>query len=55
VRQAFFLHHYFFHGKLVQSVPVFTMMSMDRQPTLATPAETAAMKAIIYRDPLIYR
>ena len=55
VRQAFFLHHYFFHGKLVQSVPVFTMMSMDRQPTLATPAQAEEMKKIIYRDPLIYR
>lgn len=55
VRQAFFVHHYFFHGKLVQSVPVFTLMSMDRQPTLATPAEAAAMKKIVFRDNLIYR
>jgi poly-gamma-glutamate capsule biosynthesis protein CapA/YwtB (metallophosphatase superfamily) len=55
VRQAFFLHHYFFQGKLVQSVPVFTYMSLDRQPTLATPAQAAEMKSIIFRDPLIYR
>jgi poly-gamma-glutamate capsule biosynthesis protein CapA/YwtB (metallophosphatase superfamily) len=55
VRQAFFLHNYFFHGHLVQSVPVFTFMADDRQPTLATPEEADAMKAIIYKDELIYR
>ncbi len=54
VRQAFFVHHYFFHGKLVQSVPVFTFMSDDRQPTLATPEQAAEMKAIVFQDALLY-
>jgi len=55
VRQAFFLHHYFFAGRLVQSVPVFTFMSDERQPTLATPDQAAAMKDIIFRDDLLYK
>jgi poly-gamma-glutamate synthesis protein (capsule biosynthesis protein) len=55
VRQAFFLHHYFFAGRLVQSVPVFTYMSDERQPTLATPEQAAAMKAIVFQDELLYR
>jgi poly-gamma-glutamate synthesis protein (capsule biosynthesis protein) len=54
VRQAFFVHHYFFAGRLVQSVPVFTYMAADRQPTLATPAQAAAEKGIAYRDELLY-
>jgi hypothetical protein len=54
VRQAFFVHHYFFDGRLVQSVPVFTYMAADRQPTLATAEQAKAMKAIVYRDELIY-
>ncbi len=54
VRQAFFVHHYFFQGRLVQSVPVFTFMAGDRQPTLATKEQAAAMKALSYRDELLY-
>jgi poly-gamma-glutamate capsule biosynthesis protein CapA/YwtB (metallophosphatase superfamily) len=55
VRQAFFVHHYFFEGRLVQSIPVFTYMSDDRQPTIATPEQAAAMKAIVFDDALLYR
>lgn len=55
VRQAFFVHHYFFEGRLVQSVPVFTYMSDDRQPTIATPAQAAEMRAIVFDDALLYR
>jgi len=55
VRQAFFVHHYFFEGRLVQSVPVFTYMSDDRQPTIATPEQAAAMRAIAFDDALLYR
>ncbi|MBA3539948.1 MAG: CapA family protein [Deltaproteobacteria bacterium] len=54
VRQAYFVHNYFFEGRLVQSVPVFTFMSDERQPTLATPAQAAEMKALIYQDALLY-
>jgi poly-gamma-glutamate capsule biosynthesis protein CapA/YwtB (metallophosphatase superfamily) len=55
VRQAFFVHHYFFEGRLVQSVPVFTYMSDDRQPTIATPEQAAEMRAIVFDDALLYR
>jgi hypothetical protein len=55
VRQAYFLHHYFFGGRLVQSVPVFTWMSDERQPTIATPEQAAAMKAVVFKDALLYR
>jgi poly-gamma-glutamate capsule biosynthesis protein CapA/YwtB (metallophosphatase superfamily) len=54
VRQAFFLHHYFFDGRLVQSVPVFTYMSDDRQPTIATPEQAAEMRAIAFDGALLY-
>jgi poly-gamma-glutamate synthesis protein (capsule biosynthesis protein) len=54
VRQAFFVHHHFFEGRLVQSVPVFTWMSDDRQPTIATPAQAAEMRAIAFDDALLY-
>jgi poly-gamma-glutamate capsule biosynthesis protein CapA/YwtB (metallophosphatase superfamily) len=54
VRQAFFLHHYFFDGRLVQSVPVFTWISDARQPGIATREQAAEMKAIAYRDELLY-
>jgi poly-gamma-glutamate synthesis protein (capsule biosynthesis protein) len=54
VRQAFFLHHYFFGGRLVQSTPVFTFMSATRQPTLATPQQADAVRAAIFRDSLVY-
>jgi hypothetical protein len=54
VRQAFFVHAFFFDGKLVQAVPVFTFMSDDRQPTLATPEQAAAEKKIIFEDARIY-
>jgi poly-gamma-glutamate capsule biosynthesis protein CapA/YwtB (metallophosphatase superfamily) len=54
VRQAFFVHHYFFEGRLVQSVPVFTYMSDERQPTIATPEQAAEMHAIAFDDAMLY-
>ena len=54
VRQAFFVHHYFFEGRLVQSVPVFTYMSDGRQPTIATPEQAAEMRAIVFDDAMLY-
>ncbi|HWO19394.1 MAG TPA: CapA family protein [Kofleriaceae bacterium] len=54
VRQAFFVHHYFFEGRLVQSVPVFTYMSDERQPTIATPEQAAEMQAIAFDPALLY-
>nr|HEX4317431.1 CapA family protein [Kofleriaceae bacterium] len=54
VRQAFFVHHYFFDGRLVHSAPVWTFMASDRQPALATPEQITAEKAIVYKDDLLY-
>ncbi len=54
VRQAFFVHHYFWHGRLVHSAPVWTFMALDRQPTLATPEQADAEKAIVFHDELLY-
>lgn len=55
VRQGFFVHHYFWNGKLVQSVPVFTFMSDDRQPTIATFAQASAIKQTVFHDELLYK
>ncbi len=55
VRQAYFLHNYFYKGKLIQSVPVFTFMSQARKPTLASPAEITQMKQVAYLDNLLYK
>lgn len=55
VRQAYFLHHYFHKGKLIQSVPVFTFMSEKRKPTLASLAEIAQMKQVAYLDKQLYK
>lgn len=54
VRQAFFLHEFFYAGKLAAAIPVFTFMSDERQPTLATPAQAAEMKQIVYEDARLY-
>lgn len=55
VRQAYFLHHYFYKGKLVQSIPVFTFMSEKRKPTLASPTEVKQMKQVAYLDSQLYK
>jgi len=55
VKQAYFLHHYFYKGKLIQSIPIFTFMAQDRKPTLATPAEIKEMKRVAYLDNLLYK
>jgi len=54
VRQAFFLQHYLWEGRLVQTVPVFTFMSEHRRITPATAKEEAAIRAAIYKDDWIY-
>lgn len=54
VRQAYFMHHYFFEGKIVQSVPVFTFESEEIRPEIATAEQAAAMKKVVYVDALLY-
>ncbi len=55
VRQAFFLHLYFYNGKLIQTVPVFTYMPDNRQQRVATEAEANEMKKVVYLDNKLYK
>lgn len=55
VRQAYFLHHYFYKGKLIQSIPVFTFIAKNRKPTIANEEETNQMKKVVYIDNLLYK
>ncbi|MBC8111818.1 MAG: CapA family protein [Verrucomicrobia bacterium] len=55
VRQGFFLKNYFYKGKMVQSIPVFTMIDQTRR--VAVPATTQEAKAIrkeIFKSELLY-
>lgn len=53
VRQGFFLKLFFYQGKLIQAIPVFTMIDAGR-PVLATPSEADQIKAAIWLDGLLY-
>ncbi len=55
LRQGYFVHHYFYKGRLVQSIPVFTYTSAERRPSLANPAQIQAIKKAILLDKLIYK
>jgi poly-gamma-glutamate capsule biosynthesis protein CapA/YwtB (metallophosphatase superfamily) len=55
VRQAFFLNHYFYKGKLVQTFPVYIFMRENRQQSIATREEREAMQKAIFIDSLLYR
>ena len=55
VRRGYFLHHYIYNGKVVQSVPVYTWISNKRRPEIATKAQADAIKKLIFPDKLIYK
>ncbi len=55
VRQAFFLNHYFYKGKLVQTIPVYTFMKDNRQQSIATKQEREEMQRAIFIDSLLYK
>lgn len=55
VRQAFFLNHYFYDGKLVQTIPVYTFMKDNRQQSIATSQERKEMEKAILLDSLLYK
>jgi len=55
VRQGFFLHNYFYKGKIVQSVPVFTFTALERRPALANEEEIKGIKKVIYLDSKLYQ
>jgi hypothetical protein len=54
VRQGFFLHNYFYKGRVVQAVPVFTFTALERRPAIATAEETEQIKKVIYLDEKLY-
>jgi poly-gamma-glutamate capsule biosynthesis protein CapA/YwtB (metallophosphatase superfamily) len=53
VRQGFFLKNYFYKGKLVQAVPVFTMIDKTRRPRPADSTEAAATRREIFKPELL--
>ncbi|MBL7810970.1 MAG: CapA family protein [Bacteroidetes bacterium] len=55
VRQAFFLQNYIYKGKLVATLPVYTFMAANRQPSIATGNEMLEMKKSILADSLLTR
>lgn len=55
VRQAFFLHQFYYKGKHIQTIPVYTFMEANRQNRIATEAEKNEMKKLIFKDNLLYR
>ena len=55
VRQAYFLQMYFYRGKLIQVQPVLTFMTNNRQQHIASPAESAEIRKVIFNDALIYK
>jgi poly-gamma-glutamate capsule biosynthesis protein CapA/YwtB (metallophosphatase superfamily) len=55
VRQAFFLNHYFYKGKLIQTIPVYTFMKDNRQQSIATKQEREEMQKAIFIDSMLYK
>lgn len=55
VRQGFFLHNYFYNGKIVQSIPVFTFTAIERRPALANSEEIKGIKKVIFLDKNLYQ
>ncbi|MCU0443670.1 MAG: CapA family protein [Microscillaceae bacterium] len=55
VRQSYFLKNYLYEGRLVQSIPVFTFISDERIPVIATPEQTQVMRQIVFEDHLLYK
>ena len=54
VRQGFFLHTYFYKGKIVQTQPVFTFTATERRPALANTEQVKEIKKVIYLDKNLY-
>jgi poly-gamma-glutamate capsule biosynthesis protein CapA/YwtB (metallophosphatase superfamily) len=56
VRQGYFLQNYFYKGRLIQAVPVFTMIDKIRRVAVpATPEEATVIRKEIFKDELLYK
>jgi poly-gamma-glutamate capsule biosynthesis protein CapA/YwtB (metallophosphatase superfamily) len=50
VRQAFFLECYFYKGKIIQYQPVYTWMSRERIPTIASQKRKLEIQQAILKE-----
>jgi hypothetical protein len=55
VKQGYFLENYIYNGKVVQSIPIFTMITANRRPEIAQPDEEKEIRKIVFEDGLIYK
>ncbi len=55
VRQAYFLQHYLYNGKIIQSVPYFTYASDARVPIIAPQDQEKVMRKIVFEDKYLYK
>ncbi len=55
VKQGYFLAHYLYKGRVVQSRIIYTMISAGRRPEIASPEEAQVIKNIVFDDALMYK
>jgi hypothetical protein len=55
VKQGYFLEHYLYKGRIIQSKLVYTMISEGRRPEIANPEDAKVIKEIVFDDELVYR
>jgi len=54
LREGMIIHNYFYNGKLVQSIPVFTIISNQRRPVKADSEQIKNIRKNIYNKNLLY-
>ncbi len=54
LREGMIVHNYFYNGKLVQSIPVFTFISNERRPVKADLQQIKSIRKNIYNKNLLY-
>jgi poly-gamma-glutamate capsule biosynthesis protein CapA/YwtB (metallophosphatase superfamily) len=55
VKQGYFLEHYLYKGRIIQSKLIYTMISEGRRPEIANPEDAKVIKEIVFDDELVYR
>ncbi len=55
LRQGYFINLYFYKGKLIQSIPVFTYIDNNRRPVIADKNQKNDIQNAIYDKKLIYK
>ncbi len=54
LREGMIVHNFFYNGKLVQSIPVFTFISNERRPVKADSDQIINIRRNIYNKNLLY-